>query len=139
MLALLGGTFRPVAGLVTAVALGGAAGLGEELLFRGVLQYELIHRFHSSDVVALGVSGVIFGALHAVTPLYALLAAIASVYFGWLYLLTDNLAVPIVTHAFYDLIALLSAHYDVAGMTTEEQRSLARWTGPMDPKREDVV
>jgi membrane protease YdiL (CAAX protease family) len=64
------------------------------------------------------------------------LASVASIYFGWLYLLMDNLAVPIATHAVYDLITLLLAHYDVAGMTTEEQRLFARW---MDPKSEDGV
>ena len=41
VLALLGGTFRPVIATVTAVALGLAAGIGEEMLFRGILQYEL--------------------------------------------------------------------------------------------------
>lgn len=97
VLALLGGSFKPLVGLVTATALGIAAGLGEEMLFRGVLQYELGTRF--GDIVAVFVASVIFGALHAVTPLYAFLASLASVYFGYLYLSSGNLAVPIATHA----------------------------------------
>jgi hypothetical protein len=41
VLSLLGGTFKPVLGIATALALGAAAGIGEEMLFRGVLQFEL--------------------------------------------------------------------------------------------------
>lgn len=135
VLRLLGGTFRPVFGLVVAATLGLAAGLGEEMFFRGVLQYELLDRF-GSEALALGASSIIFGALHAVTPVYAILASMASVYFGWLYLLTDNLAVPIATHAFYDLVALFYAHYEVARMDDEEQWTLANWR-PTDRTSDD--
>ena len=126
VLSLLGGTFKPLFGVVTALALGAAAGIGEEMLFRGVLQFELGSRL-GSDVLAIGLSSVIFGALHAVTPLYAGLASLASVYFGWLYLLTGNLVVPIVTHAFYDFLALLYAHWTVANMSESEKQSLIEW------------
>jgi len=126
VLSLLGGTFKPVLGALIALALGLAAGLGEEMLFRGVLQFELASRT-TSEIVAVGLSSIIFGALHAVTPLYAILAALASVYFGWLYIVTGNLAIPIATHAFYDWAALLYAHWTVANMTESEQKSLLEW------------
>jgi len=126
VLSLLGGTFKPVLGLLTALALGVAAGLGEEMLFRGVLQFELASRT-TSEILAVGLSSIIFGALHAVTPLYAILAALASVYFGWLYLVTGNLAIPIATHAFYDWAALFYAHWTVANMSESEQQSLLLW------------
>mmetsp|Transcript_7893 Transcript_7893/g.16384 ORF Transcript_7893/g.16384 Transcript_7893/m.16384 type:complete len:106 (+) Transcript_7893:1-318(+) len=96
------------------------------MLFRGVMQFEL-GGWLGSDVVAVGLTSLVFGALHAVTPLYAGLAALASVYFGWLYLATGNLMVPIVTHAFYDWAALLYAHWTVANMSDEEQQSLLEW------------
>ncbi|VEU45055.1 unnamed protein product [Pseudo-nitzschia multistriata] len=126
VLSLLGGTFKPVLGGLTALALGIAAGFGEEMLFRGVLQADLASRT-ASEVVAVGLSSVIFGALHAVTPLYAILATLASVFFGWLYLATGNLAVPIATHAFYDWAALLYAHWTVTNMSESEQQSLLAW------------
>ncbi|CAB9528316.1 CAAX protease self-immunity [Seminavis robusta] len=66
VLALLGGEFKPVIALITSLALGCVAGLGEEMLFRGVLQFELSARF--GEVLAIGLSSVIFGLLHAVTP-----------------------------------------------------------------------
>ena len=126
VLSLLGGTFKPVLGFATALALGAAAGIGEEMLFRGVMQFEIGSRL-GSDVVAVGLTSIVFGALHAVTPLYAGLAALASVYFGWLYLVTGNLVVPIITHAFYDWAALLYAHWTVANMSDSEQQSLLDW------------
>lgn len=133
VLALLGGTFKPRLGLAVAVSLGVAAGLGEELLFRGVLQYELVERL--GRVAAIGVSSVIFGLLHAVTPMYAFLATLASVYFGYLYLDSGNLAVPIVTHAAYDIVALLYAHWTVTNLNPKEQSGLAEWTGPGESDR----
>jgi membrane protease YdiL (CAAX protease family) len=126
VLSLLGGKFKPIVGTLTALALGVAAGLGEEMLFRGVLQNELGIRI-GSDYIAVGIASIIFGALHAVTPLYAGLAGLASVYFGWLYLATGNLAIPIVTHAFYDWAALLYAHWTVANLNDNEKQSLLEW------------
>lgn len=126
VLSLLGGTFKPFLGCVTALGLGAAAGIGEEMLFRGVMQFELGAKL-GSEVVAVGITSIVFGALHAVTPLYAGLASLASVYFGWLYLITGNLMVPIVTHAFYDWAALLYAHWTVANLSDSEQQSLLDW------------
>jgi len=126
VLSFLGGKFKPLIGILVSLALGLAAGFGEEMLFRGVLQNELGIRI-GSDAIAVGIASIIFGLLHAVTPLYAFLAALASVYFGWLYLITGNLAIPIVTHAFYDWVALLYAHWTVANLTDSEQQSLLEW------------
>jgi membrane protease YdiL (CAAX protease family) len=131
VLSILGGSFLPVVGLATATGLGVAAGIGEEMLFRGVLQYELLDRI-GNNVVAVGLSSVIFGALHAVTPLYAGLATLASVYFGWLYLVSGNLVVPIVTHAVYDIFALYFAHWTVSKMTIDEKRDLASFDAPFE-------
>lgn len=128
VLGLLGGRRKPLLALGVSVALGTAAGWGEEMLFRGVLQSELSERL--GEIVALGTSAVVFGALHAVTPLYAFLAGLASLYFGELYLQYHNLAVPIVCHGLYDVGALLAAHWAVSGMSQEEQQALAQWEPP---------
>lgn len=130
VLALLGGEFKPAIALITSLALGCVAGLGEEMLFRGVIQYELSTRL--GQFAAVGLSSIVFGALHAVTPLYAILAALASVYFGAIYIWSGNLAVPIMCHAFYDLVALLFAHWTVCRLNDEEQTLLSQWKGPGD-------
>jgi uncharacterized protein len=130
VLGLLGSTFKPLVGLLVSSVLGIAAGVGEEMLFRGLLQYELISKSGLGIVGSLGLSSVIFGLLHAVTPLYAFMAALASVYFGVLYVVFDNLAVPIACHSFYDIAALLYAHWTVARLSDRERDALALWTGP---------
>jgi len=124
VLTLMGGKFLPITGFATATALGIAAGVGEEWLFRGVLQTELIQRIFTDANVAPAVllSSLVFGALHAVTPLYAILATLASLYFGFLYIWTDNLAVPMICHALYDIGALYYAHWSVAKDLTPQQR-----------------
>ena len=123
VLALLGTKRKPIIALVTALALGLAAGIGEEMLFRGIFQSEMTTRFGST--IAISSTSVVFGALHAVTPLYAFLASIASVFFGLLFQYSDlNLAVPIVAHALYDVGALLWAHYTVTGMQEKEQMDI---------------
>jgi hypothetical protein len=135
VLALLGGELRPLFAFTTALALGLAAGFGEEMLFRGILQYELAGR--CGTILAVLLSSIIFGALHAVTRLYAFLACIASLYFGWLYIVSSNLAVPIACHAFYDVVALLIAHWTVSKMTEAEQREIAMWSGPTNKANTD--
>jgi hypothetical protein len=80
------------------------AGLGEEALFRGVVQAALAERLPGSAAVA--VTALLFGLAHPLTVTYAIAAALVGAYLGWLQLASGNLLVPIVTHAAYDLVAL---------------------------------
>ncbi|MFO0879433.1 MAG: CPBP family intramembrane glutamic endopeptidase [Gemmataceae bacterium] len=81
------------------------AGLGEEMLFRGVLQD--LFREYLPLWAAIAIAGLLFGLLHAVTFSYIVLAAVMGMYLGWLYEVTGNLLAPIVTHAAYDFVVLL--------------------------------
>jgi membrane protease YdiL (CAAX protease family) len=81
------------------------AGLGEELLFRGLLQGALALWLEPWAAVAL--TGVLFGLMHPITPAYFVLATLAGVYLGWAALAGGNLLVPVVAHAVYDFVALL--------------------------------
>ena len=125
VLAMLGEKRKPLIALVSSMGLGIAAGVGEEMLFRGIIQGELVTQV--GDSLALISSAIVFGALHAVTPLYAILASVASLYFGELYLLNGNLAVPIVCHSVYDIWALLYAHWAITAMSNEEITVIANW------------
>ena len=113
VLTIMGKKRRPIFCIVVSVLFGVIAGLGEEWLFRGVFQTALANKF-ASETIALFISGAIFGLLHAVTPLYALLATLASFFFGYLYNISGNLAVPMVSHAVYDIGALVWSHYQVS-------------------------
>ncbi len=81
------------------------AGLAEELLFRGVVQVALARVLPEGG--ALVVASAAFGLAHFVTPTYAVLAAVAGLYLGALYLLQGSLLVPVIAHALYDFLALL--------------------------------
>jgi membrane protease YdiL (CAAX protease family) len=83
------------------------AGFSEEVLFRGVLQPWLEHT--TGMMAGLLLSNLLFALVHAVTPLYALLAMLMGVYLG---LSLDyggerNLLTPIIAHALYDFVAFL--------------------------------
>jgi membrane protease YdiL (CAAX protease family) len=86
------------------VAISLMAGIGEEALFRGVIQTALAGRLPVWSAIAI--TAVLFGVVHWATAIYALLAGLIGAYLGLLYHLTDNLLAPIVTHALYDLAAL---------------------------------
>lgn len=135
VLAVMGSTFKPVIAFMIAVALGAAAGIGEEMLFRGVLQYEMASRF--GTITGVATTSLVFGLLHSVTPLYAVLATIASVYFGAIYVLTDNLAIPIACHTMYDVGALFYAHWTVSQLPLSELKALADWGGPGSDKKSE--
>ena len=80
------------------------AGIGEEALFRGVIQTALAGRL--PGWTAVGIGALLFGAAHWLTLSYAVLAGVIGVYLGVVFLLTGNLFVPIVAHALYDVVAL---------------------------------
>lgn len=82
------------------------AGLGEEMLFRGVWQ-DGFARWTNNPWVGVALASVLFGMLHAITITYALLATAMGAYLGWLYWYTGNLLAPVVTHALYDFLVLL--------------------------------
>jgi len=103
---------RP-ASLVQIVAICVFAGLGEEMLFRAVMQQGLQSWFvpmagvTAGVVIALVVTALCFGIAHAMTPLYAIVAGLIGLYFGIVWLWTDNLLAPILAHALYDFVAIL--------------------------------
>jgi membrane protease YdiL (CAAX protease family) len=97
------------------------AGLGEEMLFRGVLQ----DAFSSWFNVWIGViaASLLFGILHSITFTYALLAALMGAYLGCVWLYADhNLLVIVIAHALYDFVVLLWLLYG-PGADTEKPPS----------------
>jgi membrane protease YdiL (CAAX protease family) len=86
------------------VLISALAGLGEELLFRGVLQ----------PLVGLPAASLVFGAVHVGGRGfvgYGIWAACIGALFGWLMLATGGLLAPVVAHAVYDALALAYVRY----------------------------
>ena len=86
-----------------------AAGFGEELLFRGLAQAGLARWIGgpAGPWIALAAASVLFGVCHWLNTTYALLAMLAGAYFGLLLIVTGSLWAPIISHATYDLLALI--------------------------------
>lgn len=87
------------ASVVDIVILAAAAGFSEELLFRGMLQPRM----------GLIAASLLFGLVHG--PDYklwsfAVWAAAVGAGFGLVYRETQNIALPMLVHAFYDALAL---------------------------------
>lgn len=81
-----------------------SAGVGEEMLFRGVLQASL------TDWVGmawgLSLASILFGVLHPISFSYIVIAAFLGFYLGAIWYFNGNLLTVMVTHALYDFIAL---------------------------------
>lgn len=78
-----------------------AAGVGEELLFRGLLQPVIGEYF--GPLVGVFAAGIAFGLAHPITRTYAVVAGIMGIALGGLMVVADgNLLAPIITHAAYD-------------------------------------
>jgi uncharacterized protein len=85
------------------------AGIGEEMLFRGVIQAAAAAEIGGQRGLWLGllVASVLFGLLHCITPTYAILAGLVGLYLGGLWLASGNLLTPVVAHGAYDFLALV--------------------------------
>lgn len=81
------------------------AGVGEELLFRGVLQTKLIE--WTTPTAGLWLASVIFGLAHALSRLYFAFAVAVGLFLGWLAFQYGDLVAPMVAHALYDFVALI--------------------------------
>jgi hypothetical protein len=94
------------------------AGVGEELLFRGVLQ----------ALVGLPLASAVFGAVHVGGRGfvgYGIWAACIGALFGWLMVETGGLLAPIVAHALYDALALAYVRYGPTDVYANEAESLS--------------
>jgi membrane protease YdiL (CAAX protease family) len=74
----------------------------EEFLFRGLIQ-NLLSRWLGIPL-GLVIGSVIFGLSHLPDPRYAVLATIAGVAYGWVYLRTGKVTASAVTHALVDAV-----------------------------------
>ena len=92
--------------VIDIVVLAAIAGFSEELFFRGMLQPRM----------GLVASSLLFGLLHGpdykLWP-FALWAAAVGMGFGLVYRETENMAIPMLVHAFYDGLALAYIRWTV--------------------------
>ncbi len=77
------------------------AGIGEEMLFRGVLQTRY-------GIVA---ASIVFGLIHCVSPAYMVVTIFMGFYLGAFFHLSGSLLVPVHMHFIYDMAALVYLRY----------------------------
>lgn len=96
-------------------------GIGEELIFRGILQKQ-IGLMLKNPIVAIWISAIIFSAIHlqfeGFLPRMAL-----GVVLGYLYYWTGNLWVPILAHAFNNGIQIVLIYTTGMDVTTIDEKS----------------
>jgi membrane protease YdiL (CAAX protease family) len=89
--------------LIDLIIISVCAGIGEEFLFRGVIQAQF----------GIIIASVVFGLAHFVTPAYVIVATIMGFYMGLLFSVSGSLLIPMQTHFIYDLGALIYLRYFV--------------------------
>lgn len=85
------------------------AGIGEELLFRGLICDGLAAWIGTpaGPWIGLALSSLAFGMAHCLTSGYAVLASLIGFYLGALMMWTGNILSPIIAHSLYDFCALV--------------------------------
>ncbi len=108
--------------------LAAGAGIGEEALFRGVLLPGAASALAAAGLqagpaagLAVASTSLLFGALHAVTPLYFAWATAAGLLFSAEMYATGSLGACMLSHALYDLLAFAVVQ--------------AAWAGELDDTR----
>ncbi len=81
-----------------------AAGVAEEMLFRGVIQTQL----------GLLPASIMFGLVHFVTPAYAVAATLMGIYIGLVFSVSESLFAVILLHTLYDIYALTYIRYQTS-------------------------
>jgi uncharacterized protein len=82
-----------------------SAGVGEEMLFRGVLQASF-SSWCGSETWGLTLTSVLFGLLHPISIPYVVFTCIIGFYLGTVWIFSGNLLTVMVVHALYDFAAL---------------------------------
>jgi len=102
--------------------------LGEELLFRGVLQ-KLLHQWFRNVHWAVLVSAIIFSALHL--QFYGFLPrTLLGVMFGYLFVITKSLWVPILVHFINNGAAVLAAFLYRKDYLTNDYNEIGQLVNP---------
>lgn len=89
--------------------------IGEELLFRGLLQ-NILRRIAKNDHAAVWLAAFLFGAIHF--QFYGMVPRILlGALFGYLYLWTGNLLIPVFAHFINNGVSLAALYIHQQGMT----------------------
>ena len=107
--------------IVGLIVIAVVAGIGEELIFRGLIQRKFYKGLNNPHLAICG-AAIIFSAIHM--QFYGFLPRMMlGALFGYLYLWTGNLWVPIAAHIFnngFAVVMFYLSHIGVIGVDIEE-------------------
>lgn len=96
-------------------------GIGEELIFRGIIQKQ-IGLMLRNPIVAIWISAIIFSAIHLQFEGF-LPRMVLGIVLGYLYHWTGNLWVPMLAHAFNNGIQIVLIYATGMDVTTFDEKS----------------
>ena len=99
------GEMFPMGNVLQFALVAALAGVGEELLFRGVVQTKLGE--WTTPGIGLLLASLLFAVAHALSTLYFVFAIVVGGFLGWLAMYYHDLVAPMVAHGLYDFIALV--------------------------------
>lgn len=100
------------------LVIGIIAGIGEELVFRGIVLRKLLKGLNNEHV-AVWLSAIIFSAIHF--QFYGFLPRVMlGALFGYLYVWTGNIRIPIAAHIFNNTVAVILFHLIHKGVVSPE-------------------
>jgi membrane protease YdiL (CAAX protease family) len=99
------GEMFPMGNVLQFALVAALAGVGEELLFRGVVQTKLGE--WTTPAIGLLLASFLFALAHALSTLYFVFAIVVGGFLGWLAMYYHDLVAPMVAHGLYDFIALV--------------------------------
>lgn len=104
--------------LANIIVIGVIAGVGEELIFRGLVQRKLIRGLKNYHL-AIWISAILFSAIHF--QFYGFLPRmLLGLLFGYLYVWTGNIWIPIAAHIFNNSLAVILLHLVSVGKISSE-------------------
>ena len=107
-------------------------GIGEELIFRGILQKQ-IGGMLKNPIVAIWISAIIFSAIHLQFEGF-LPRMVLGVVLGYLYHWTGNLWVPMLAHAFNNgiqIVLIYATGMDITSIDEKSSDQLQWWMLPI--------
>ncbi len=100
------------------LVMGVIAGIGEELIFRGIVLRKLLKGLNNEHL-AVWLSAIIFSAIHF--QFYGFMPrVILGALFGYLYIWTGNIRIPIAAHIFNNTLAVILFHLIHKGVISPE-------------------
>ncbi len=104
--------------IVSILVMGVIAGIGEELVFRGIVLRKLLKGINNEHV-AVWLSAIIFSAIHF--QFYGFLPRMMlGALFGYLYVWTGNIRIPIAAHIFNNTVVVILFHLIHKGVVSPE-------------------